>query len=134
MQKAPSDNIRCFFMFFSASPHLHVRIHSPWFYVTIMWKYVTICNISSLRAAMFFPVKNIYLACGAYALMFALRWAVIFTTLLPDLMIINIAWGRRPFLLGASSRKCRVLFHQVSRITSISTSLVIFTFGIFLRC
>ena len=102
------------------------------------WKYMAICIISLLRAAMFFPVKKIILVPGAYALMFALRWVVIFipifTTLPPDLMITNIACGRHLFLPGASSRKCRMLFCQASCISSISTSLVIFIFGIFLRC
>ena len=39
------------------------------------WRYVTICDISSLRTAMFFPVKKINLA---YMLTFALRWVAIF--------------------------------------------------------
>ena len=53
MQKMPSDDIRCFYvLFFSACPHLHACLH-------LTWKYVTICNISSLRAAMFFCQKNI---------------------------------------------------------------------------
>ena len=42
------------------------------------WRYVTICDIISLGAAMFFPVKKINLARGAYALTFALRWVTIF--------------------------------------------------------
>ena len=104
----------------------------------LAWKYMTICNISSLRTAMFFLVKEIDLARGAYALTFTLVWVLIFfpifTTLPPpDLMISNMAWGRCPFLLGASLKKCWVLFHQVSYIPSISTSLVIFILGIFVR-
>ena len=43
-----------------------------------------------------------------------------------DLMITNMAWGWCPFLPGASLWKCRVLFHQVFHIPSISTNVVIF--------
>ena len=45
------------------------------------WKYMTMCDISWLRAAMFFLVKKIYLARRA----FALRWVAIFHYILPPL-------------------------------------------------
>ena len=44
----------------------------------LAWRYVTICDISLLGAAMFFPVEKINLAHGAYALMYVLRWVAIF--------------------------------------------------------
>ena len=50
-----------------------------------------------------------------------------------DLMITNMALGWCPFLSCASLRNCRVFFRQVSCIPSISTSLAIFIFGVFLR-
>ena len=45
----------------------------------LAWKYMIICNISSLRAAMFFSGQKIYLACRAYVLTSALRRVAIFT-------------------------------------------------------
>ena len=66
------------FMFFSAWPHLHTHLHSPWFYVTAGMKIHDHLWYKLAQGSHVFPVKKINLACGAYALMFALRWVAIF--------------------------------------------------------
>ena len=38
MQKSSEGQHSLFFMFFSVCPHLYVRLHSPWFYVTASMK------------------------------------------------------------------------------------------------
>ena len=68
-------------MFFSACPHLHVVLHSPWFYVTAG---VKMCDYLQYKLTQgchfFFLVKETGLAHGAYELMFAQIFFPIFTT------------------------------------------------------
>ena len=61
------------FIFFSAYPHLHVRLHSPWFYVTAGMKISDHLQYKLTQGSHVFLVKQIYLAYRAYVLTFALR-------------------------------------------------------------
>ena len=59
MQKALSDDVCCFLCSFLPSLICMCVFTLHGFTWLLAWKYVTICNISSLRAAIFFQSKNI---------------------------------------------------------------------------
>ena len=114
-QKTLSDDVHYFYVLFglpsfACASLLSMVLRDCW------CEHVTICNISSLRAPIFFQstkkkkkscTRSICTEVGG-------DFCLYFHYTPPNLMITNMAWGRCLFLPGASSQKCRVLFHQVS--------------------
>ena len=77
MQKRSWMTTFVVFMLFSTCSHLHAHLHSLWFYVTAGLKMHGHFQYKIAQGSHVFLVKK-YLTRGAYALMFALRWVVIF--------------------------------------------------------
>ena len=59
--KTPSDNLCCFFIFFSACLHLHACLHFPWFYLTASVKIRDHLQYKLAQGSHVFPYKKKYI-------------------------------------------------------------------------